>query len=37
VGVGLKRQAELGEARRSVVEGYRALMRQRGGEGETVD
>jgi hypothetical protein len=36
VGVGLKRQAELGEARRKVVEGYRALMRQRGREGEVV-
>lgn len=36
VGVGLKRQAELGEARRRVVEGYRALMRERGREGGVV-
>lgn len=35
-GGGLRRQAELGEARRSVVEGYRALIRQRGREGEAV-
>jgi len=35
-GVGLKRQAELGEARRKAVEGYRALMRQRGMEGDVV-
>lgn len=33
-GVGLKRQGELGEAKRRVVEGYRALMRERGREGE---
>jgi hypothetical protein len=29
---GLKRQAELGDARRSVIEGYRQMMRERRGE-----
>lgn len=33
-GLGLKRQVELGDARRRVVEGYRALMKQRGRERE---
>ena len=30
--VGLKRQGELSEARRKVVEGYRALMREKSGD-----
>ncbi len=30
--IGLKRQAELGDARRSVIEGYRQMMRERRGE-----
>ena len=32
-GLGLKRQAEISEARREVVEGYRALMRAKNADG----
>ncbi|KAL9126107.1 MAG: hypothetical protein Q9217_004794 [Psora testacea] len=32
---GLKRQTELSEARRRVVQGYRAMMRQKRGDGRT--
>ena len=32
VGVGLKRQAELGEARKQVVENYRAMVKEKGRE-----
>ena len=34
-GIGLKRQAELGEARRKVIDAYRALMRENGRAGQS--